>query len=334
MRYVIILVLSVFLFACNNTDDRYSIIMDGYAQGTTYQVTLVSDSVVDYSDEINHIFNVIDQSMSAWIDTSLLSRINRGDTSVVLDDHFVRVFQKAKSVSARTDGAFDFTVGPLARAWGFGADGKVEHMDSTVVDSLKQLVGYEKVELVNGRIRKQNPRIRFDFNAIAQGYTVDAIHSFLYEKGYRDFLIEVGGELRASGRNASGKLWRIGIDKPSEEIQTDRFIAVIQLEDRALATSGNYRKFYIDEQTGMKYVHTINPQTGYPVQSNLLSVSVLANDATTADAFATAMMVKGLDGSISLLKSMSEELDALLIYSDETGKWQTYTTPGFERVIQ
>jgi thiamine biosynthesis lipoprotein len=308
--------------------------MDGYAQGTTYQVTLVSDSVVDYSDEINHIFNVIDQSMSTWIDTSLISRINKGDTSVVVDEHFINVFQKSKTVSTRTDGAFDFTVGPLARAWGFGPDGKVEHIDSTIVDSLRQLVGYQKVELVKGRIRKQNPNIHFDFNAIAQGYTVDVIYDYLYEKGYRDFLIEVGGELRASGRNASGEIWRIGIDKPSEKIQTERFIAIIQLDNRALATSGNYRKFYIDEQTGMKYVHTIDPKTGYPVQSNLLSVSVLAKDATTADAYATAMMVKGLEESKVLLKNMSDELEAMLIYSDDSGKWKTYTTEGFESAIQ
>lgn len=334
MRYLLFFVAAVFFVACDSTEDRYSIVMDGYAQGTTYQVTLVSDSVVDYSDEINHIFNVIDQSMSMWIDTSLISRINQGDTAVVVDEHFENVFNTSMEVSERTSGAFDFTVGPLARAWGFAEDGKVEQMDSVVVDSLLQLVGYEKVELENGKVRKRDPKIRFDFNAIAQGYTVDVIHDYLYEMGYRDFLIEVGGELRASGVNASGKTWRIGIDKPSEEIQTDRFIAVVQLDDRALATSGNYRKFYIDEETGMKYVHTINPKTGYPVQSNLLSVSVMASDATTADAYATAMMVKGLEESKILLKDMEGQLDAMLIYSDASGKWQTFTTAGFESAIQ
>lgn len=334
MRYISSFLVLILFAACNSITDRYSIVMDGYAQGTTYQVTLVSDTAVDYSDEINHIFNVIDLSMSMWVDSSLISRVNRGDTSVIVDEHFTKVFNKSVEVSKATDGLFDFTVGTLARAWGFAEDGKVEQMDSSVVDSLRGLVGYEKVSLRNGRVIKNHPNIRFDFNAIAQGYTVDVIHDYLYELGYRDFLIEVGGELRASGVNASGQNWRIGIDKPSEEIQTDRFIAVIELENRALATSGNYRKFYIDEETGMKYVHTIDPKTGYPVQSNLLSVSVLANDATTADAYATAMMVKGLEESVKMLESMSGELDAMLIYSDESGKWQSFTTAGFESAIQ
>jgi thiamine biosynthesis lipoprotein len=308
--------------------------MDGYAQGTTYQVTLVSDTAADYSDEINHLFNVIDQSMSMWVDSSIISRVNRGDTSVVVDEHFKNVFVSSVKVSEATDGAFDFTVGQLARAWGFGEDGKVEQMDSTVVDSLLQLVGYQKVSLENGKVRKQDPNIRFDFNAIAQGYTVDVLYQFLMERGFQDFLIEVGGEIRAAGVNASGDTWRIGIDKPSEQIQTDRFIAIVELDNCALATSGNYRKFYVDEATGMKYVHTINPKTGYPVQSNLLSVSVIAKDATTADAYATAMMVKGKEESIALLEKMEDEIEAMLIYSDQEGKWQSYLTPGFEKRIQ
>jgi thiamine biosynthesis lipoprotein len=233
-------------------------------------------------------------------------------------------------VSAKTEGAFDVTVGPLVNAWGFGPS-KKGNVDQALVDSLLTLVGYHKVRLVNGKLLKTDPSIRVDFNAIAQGYTSDWLAGFFESKGIHDYLIDVGGEVLGIGSKPDGKLWSVGIESPAINAEDERKVqAIISLKDLAISTSGSYRKYY--EENGIRYSHTIDPFTGYPVKHNLLSVSVLARDCMTADAFATAFMVMGLEKSKGFLQN-NRELEAYFISDDLNGGFSVYYTPGFESLL-
>ena len=230
-------------------------------------------------------------------------------------------------ISHETEGAFDITVAPLANAWGFGFK-KGEFPDSATVDSLRQLVGYEKVELTaDGHVRRQDDRMQLSCSAVAKGYAVDVIAQLLRRKGVKNFMVDIGGEVVVSGQNPQGSLWRIGINKPvddslslNQELQT-----VLTL---TIATSGNYRNYYYHE--GKKYAHTINPHTGYPALHNLLSATVIARDCMSADAYATAFMVMGLERAKAFVEARPD-LDAYFIYADSTGSYQTYMTEGMKR---
>ncbi len=307
----------------------------GYAQGSTFQIKYRVLEGKDYSEEIQGIFEAIDASMSTYQPHSLISMINKGDTLVEVDSLFQKVLQRALAVSKESGGQFDPTVGPLVELWGFGLS-KRDQVDSARVDSVKAFIGYDKLE-ITGLTQQASSKIKvpkgfkMDFNAIAQGYTVDVIVDFLERKGIENYMVEVGGEVRARGVNTDNEVWKIGIDKPSEEIdEENRFQVIIALKDAALATSGNYRKFWVDEATGLKYAHTINPFTGFPAKNRLLSVSIIAPHAMDADAYATLCMVKGLQQSIDFLNS-KPELEGYLIYTNEDGEWEVYETPGFRR---
>jgi thiamine biosynthesis lipoprotein len=253
--------------------------------------------------------------------------MNKNDSTVRADAWFIEVFNKAKEVSEATDGAFDITVGPLVNAWGFGRD-SMPNVDSTIVDSLLGFVGFRKVSLSGDRLIKSDPRIYIDVNALAQGYSCDVLASWLESQGIRHYMVDVGGEVRVKGKNPDGSAWRIGIDRPvmGNMIPGEEIEAVVNLKNKSLATSGNYRKYY--EVNGVKYVHTINPHTGYPVMQNLLSASIIAGDCMTADAYATACMVIGLERSKELLQS-HPELQGLLIFSDEKGQYRIWKTDEF-----
>ena len=222
-----------------------------------------------------------------------------------------------------TDGAFDITVGPLVKAWGFGPDAHKNFTESKR-DSLLRLVGMNKVSLVNGRLVKSDPHISLDVNAIAQGFSVDVICRLFDNLGIKNYLVEIGGEVRAKGKKA-GKLWRIGIDKPVDNNMTpgQSLQAILKMTDKAISTSGNYRKFYIED--GVKYSHEIDPKTGYPAKNTLLSVSIIASECAVADGIATACMVIGKDRTIEFLR-VHPEFEAYLIYSDNTGNFKTWTS--------
>ena len=256
-----------------------------------------------------------------------------GDTTVVVDAMFKEVFNVSTKVYSASKGYFDPTVGVLVNAWGFGP-GKHIEMDSTQVDSLLQFVGWDKVKLnADGTLVKQNSNIRFDFNAVAKGYAIDCLGRMLTKKGIENYLIEVGGEVLTKGENTfAQKQWTVGIDEPNN-IEQRGSAAVIKLKDRALASSGNYRKFRIDSTTGKKYVHSINPLTGYTKNSKVIAANVLANDCATADAYATAFMVMDLEDSKVLLEQKKEELDVFIIYLDDDGKMQEFVTKGFKALI-
>ena len=274
--------------------------------------------------------------------SSIISKINKGDTTVVPDRYFTDVFKRSKEVSERTNGAFDPTVAPLVNAWGFGFTEGIQKVDSIIIDSLLKYVDYRLVDIENDRLVKDTSglqdinaanMIKLDFNAIAQGYTVDVLAEMLNSKAIENYMIEVGGEVRSKGKNQNDELWRIGIDKPEEGVKDRDIIAIIELNNRSLATSGNYRKFY--EKNGVKYSHTIDPKTGYPVRHSLLSATVIASDCITADAYATAFMVMGIDKARVFLQENEDiGLEAYFVYSGPKGEWESYFTAGIGKYLE
>jgi thiamine biosynthesis lipoprotein len=313
------------------SDKKEIIKLEGNSQGTTYHITYLSDNGVLYQKEIDSLLANIDQSMSTWIPTSIISRINNNEENVIVDDYFRAVFTKSVEVSEKTDGNFDITVGPLVNAWGFGPT-KKSNLRRTQLDSLLKLVDYKKVILKNNQILKDKPEIKIDFNAIAQGYSVDVLADFLESKEIKNYLVELGGEIKAKGKKNTEE-WKVGIDQPTEDKTDERKLqAIITLNNRALATSGNYRKFYIEGN--QKLSHIIDPKTGYPAKHNLLSTTVFADDAITADAYATAFMVMGLKKSIAFLeKNKSLNLEVYFIYY-ENGHWRIHTSTTLMRRIE
>jgi FAD:protein FMN transferase len=242
------------------------------------------------------------------------------------------VFDKAMEVSGKTNGLFDVTVAPLVNIYGFGFTQR-EKVSQALIDSLLPLVGYKKVRLVKGKLVKDEPRLMLDFNAIAQGYTVDVLSSFLDAKGISDYLVELGGELKAKGKRLDGSYWAVGIEQPDENDTDGVALSVtLKVKDRALATSGNYKRFY--SEGGKKYSHILNPFTGYPAKNNLLSATVVAESCMTADAYATAFMVMGLEGARQFLEANKDlGLEVLFIY-DDNGKWKTYKSEKLHETVE
>jgi thiamine biosynthesis lipoprotein len=329
--FKIIVVLLLFSYtSCKKTISYENIA--GFIQGTTYNMIFENDGrlkLQNMKSDIEKILHDFDMSLSLYVDSSILSKVNRNE-DVIPDDYFTEVFRKSDQISKMTDGAFDITVGPLVKAWGFGPDDHKNFSESKR-DSLLKLVGMDKVKIENGKVIKSVPGISLDFNAIAQGYSVDIICRFFDSKKIKSYLVEIGGEVRVKG-DKQGVLWRIGIDRPSDDnnLPGNDLQAVINLKDRSLATSGNYRKFYVEN--GIKYSHTIDPKTGYPARNQLLSATILADECATADGIATACMVIGKDKTIEFLRS-HPRFDAFLVYSDEKGNYQTWTSENLKKYI-
>ena len=302
----------------------------GETQGTYYAITYFDFDNRNFQPQVDSLLKDFDHSVSLWDTGSIISAINRNEVGIQPDAVFTELFKKSTEVYKKSDGAFDPTVGPLVNAWGFGFTDRLK-VDQQTIDSLLPLVGFDKVKLENNRIIKSDPRIQFDFNAIAQGYAVDLIGKFLQVKGISSFLIDIGGEVLGKGNKPGGEKWKVGIEKPKDNAAYGEGLqAIVNLENKALSTSGNYRKFY--EENGIRYSHTIDPKTGYPVQHSLLSVSVLANDCATADAYATVFMVMGLEKSKSFITNRND-LEAYFIFTDEDGNLSTYFTEGFKKLM-
>ncbi|MFC2087112.1 FAD:protein FMN transferase [Bacteroidota bacterium] len=332
MKYLIIsfLVFTI-VSSCQNTCRKFTH-LSGKAQGTYYNIKYCNIHSIDYHNEIEQLLKTFDSTFSTYLEESIISRVNNNDPDVKSNEHFNKVFEKAKQISEITGGLFDITVGPLVNAYGFGIGNKLT-INEHVIDSLLNFVGYEKVIITDNVVKKENKAIQLDMNALAQGYAVDLVCKFLDEKGIKHYMVELGGEVRTKGKNQDGVYWRIGIDKPIEGniFPGNELQDIISLKDKALATSGNYRKFY--EEDGIKYTHSINPKTGRPARSNLLSATILANDCITADAYATACMVSGLEKSKELVSQISE-IEAYLIYADEQGEYQIWTSTGIVEIIE
>ena len=331
-KWVLILI-AMAITSCGKAPEKYIKNTNvGGALGTSYSIIYLADRELDFQREIDSVFNVVNQSLSTYIPTSDISRINQGEDQVMVDHMFREVFTLSKEINAKTDGYFDPTVGIMVNAWGFGPGNKI-NMDSTAVDSLMQWVGLDKVSLTTeNRIQKQFPNTYLDFNAIAKGYAIDRLAKMMDQKGIENYLLEVGGELVGKGLNQiKQKPWVVGIDDPQVE-EGRRLKILIYLKDMALASSGNYRKFRIDSITGKKYVHTIDPKTGYTKSASTLGVTVLADSCAKADAYATAFMAMELERCKEIVAA-NNELEAYVIYLDDEGHTQEYMTPGFQKLV-
>lgn len=326
---ILFVLLVAFIYSCNSgTSALKKVQFMGEAQGTYYAVTYYDTLGRNFQSQIDSLLEDFDQTASLWVENSLLRRINSNQTSE-LNPLMMDMLDKSLKISELTEGYFDITVGKLVKAWGFSFSDPTT-LDSSMVDSLMQYVGYGKVQVVDGILKKEHPEIELDFNAIAQGYSSDMMAHFLSSKGICNYLVDIGGEVIARGCKPNGDHWVVGIEKPAEDkYSTQKVDVKINLDNMSVVTSGNYRKYY--ESNGVKYSHTINPFTGFPVSHTLLSVSVLSANAWEADAMATAFMVMGLEKSLEFLKNNSG-YDAYFIYNDN-GEYKTYATEGFKNII-
>ena len=329
MRFYLTLSFLILLFSCSDNNQKMILNQNvGYVQGTTFNIKYLSSSLQDYKTEFDSIFSEIDLSLSLYIDSSIITRFNKGDTLIRLDSNFLSVFNAFKKVANSTNGNFDCTISPLINAWGFGVT-KKEKIDSFIISDLLKKTGYQKIYLKNDSTLYNPSNVQLNFDALAQGFTVDVIANFLENNNINNYLIEIGGELRAKGENINNKNWRVGIDKPSNIIDDkNRFQTVIELKNKSVATSGNYRNFYIEN--GKKYSHSINPFNGYPVKHNLLSVTVISDECIYADAYATAFMVMGVKKTKDFLLK-NEDLDAFLIYQ-KNNILESWSTNGFKKI--
>lgn len=326
--FALLLLATIGILARHNRVEPYHTV-NGLIFGTVYKITYQYDG--DLKAEIDDELKQFDGSLSPFNDTATISRINRNE-DVVVDTFFANVFRRSMEISKETDGAFDITVAPLANAWGFGFK-KGAFPNQAMIDSLLEITGYDKVSLSDaGKVLKQDARIMLSCSAVAKGYAVDVIAQLLEKKGIRNFMVDIGGEIVARGENPKKALWRIGINKPiddslsiNQELQT-----VLNVSDVGIATSGNYRNFYYKD--GKKYAHTIDPRTGYPVQHNILSATVIAKDCMSADAYATAFMVMGLEEA-ERFADAHPDIDACFIYTNDKGEFQTYYTQGMDKYL-
>lgn len=322
-------------------------LVSGYTQGTTYTVITGDDSLLVSTEELDGLLAQFDTSLSSYIKPSIVSRFNKANVGAhaFLDKNnfFQDCLEESMEIYSRTNGAFDPSVYPLVAGWGFLKDPRIE-MDNNQVDSLRQLIGFQEgtdfsyTKGTNGQFTlvKKRPNLKFDFNAIAQGLSVDVLAKYLEQKGHENYFVEIGGEVRVKGRNREGHFWRIGVDAPKESNDGREEIRditnVVNLRAGAVATSGNYRKFY--EKEGVKYSHTIDPTTGYPVQHTLLSATVWSDKCSKADAYATAFMVMGTEETKRFLEENHDlRLEVLLIFTNEKGRMEKFFTPGMKKFL-
>ncbi|MGA0956292.1 MAG: FAD:protein FMN transferase [Flavobacteriaceae bacterium] len=287
----------------------------GNALGTTYSVIVETKSNEGFiEDQIDSIFNQVNLSMSTYIDSSIITRVNKSSKPVEVDTNFINVFNKSKEIWLNSNGFFDPTAGSFVNFYGLGPETTSQQINDYKIDSLKNIVGFGKVTLNNNNeIVKLNKDIFLDFNAIAKGYSVDLINDLFIKSGYENFLIEVGGEVIAKGISNKGNRWKVAIQNP---LEMNKFYSEIYLDNKSLATSGNYRKFRIDPITGDRYTHIINPITGKSTSNNILSASVISDLCITADGWATALMLMDPDQSIDIINNI-ENLESLILVSKD-----------------
>ena len=315
------------LASCDNQPKK--IILKGLAQGSYYAITYYDEQGRNFQREVDSIFRAVDRSVNLWVDSSVICKVNRNE-EVTLDSIFVDNFRIAQEAARLSGGYFDPTISPIVAAWGFSAK-TGDSITPQLIDSLKQLVDYRKVRIENGKVVKENPAMQLDFNAIAQGYTSDMIASFLESRGISNYLVDTGGEIMAKGNKPDGKPWIVGIEKPADNWDSEQVVQTrIALRDKGLVTSGSTRKYV--ERNGKRYSHCINPKTGYPVEHQLLSATVLADNSVWADALASICMVMGMERSLETIEAM-DGVEAYYIFVNEEGELETFATEGFEALI-
>jgi len=320
-RFSSLFLISFLIISCTKSNTENALKLEGNALGTTFHISYYDIKNRDFSKQIDSLLHQINKSLSTYISTSDISKINQGDTSVVVDVYFEEVFNKSVAIYKATDGIFDPTIGTLVNAWGFGPQKTMTSLDRNQIDSLLQYVGFDKVRLKNHHVIKADKNIYLDFNAIAKGYAIDILGRYFESRHISKYLVEMGGEIRARG----DKDWRIAIEHPNFD-GSQSFQATVLLKNESIATSGSYRKFKFDNNSGKKYIHIINPKTGYATMSNLLSTSVIApTDCADVDGYATAFMAMGLNKTKTFLKT-HKKFKVFLIYSNPNGEIKTYKT--------
>ena len=334
MKYLVF-ILTMVMVACQPSVNEKVYLIEGEAQGSTYHIKYIAERDENLKPAIDSILEVIDRSMSTYRSDSAISKINQGDTTVVVDEHFRKVFEASQQIWQESEGLFDPTVGVLVNAWGFGKQ-KISEADLPTdkkIDSLRKYVGFDKVALTEKNlIKKRYTEILFDFNAIAQGYTSDVVANYLSTRGIKNYIVEIAGEMYLKGKNTvEDKSWTIGVENPLKPLDDRDLVATIQFTNQGLATSGNYRKVWTDSN-GRKYVHSINPLTGRATQSDVLSATVVAPSTMLADGYATMFMVMGLAKSKAFLEK-HPDLAVLLVYSDDKHQEATYKTKSFEKLM-
>lgn len=347
MRKFLPFLFIVLFFSCQNEPQVSTpkfLKIAGETMGTTYHITYGDELGRNFKKEVDSILVEINQAVSTYIPDSEISKFNQSNdvNFSTSDDHFIKNYISSIDIYANTKGYFDPSVMPLVNYWGFGYKDKkpVLKTDTLAIDSIKSFVGLDKVYHVLKRdqnqpillLSKNQPELKFqlDFSAIAKGYAVDIVSNFFEEKKSKNYLVEIGGELRTKGKNAKGKIWTTAINTPRVNAQLNEYEAIIKVNNKAVATSGNYRNFH--EVNGEWYGHEINPKTGFPEKSNLLSVTIMAEDCMSADAYATAMMVMGLEKSKALVEKLNN-IDAFFIFANGAGELETFYTQGFEGTI-
>lgn len=328
-----LLLLFVLMTSCEKKENTFFVIQ-GEAQGSTYAIKYIANEELVSKSQIDSLLLAFDMSLSTYRNDSKISKINLGDSTIVIDDFFVDTFKASNQIFNETEGLFDPTIGILVNAYGFGPSKKHQNLTQNQIDSLLQYVGFNKVKInENKTISKKHAAIYFDFNSIAQGYSVDVVVKFLKSKGIENGIIEIGGELFALGKNSiDNKSWIVGIDDPLQKPDERKLIATIQLENVGMATSGNYRKVITDSITGEKFVHIINPKTGKREKNTILSATVLAPTCIMADGYATAFMIMDLEQVKTFVKK-HPELNVLLLYADENNEMQRFETDNFKNIL-
>lgn len=331
-------------------DKSETTVLEGKTMGTYYAVTYIGPQTgSSFQEQIDSLLVVINDAVSTYIPYSTISLFNTSNRGIyvtgdsvspeqeAVNRHFIANFEMSKQVYAKTNGAFDPTVMPLVNYWGFGYKGRdhVKSPDARIIDSLLHLVDFDTVRLVRQSaglfLQKGKPKIQLDFGGIACGYAIDEISRFLEAQGIQDYLVDIGGEMKAKGKKQDGSLWRVGISRPTEDASLAEYDEVVELDNISVSTSGNYRNFY--EEGGVKYSHTINPKTGLPARNDLLSATVFSKDCIVADAYATACMVAGTQAALKLIES-EPEMQVYLIYSDaKVGTMKTLQTKGVAEML-
>ena len=310
MKRFFLIILAVLLVSCAKKPQKID--YSGVTQGSYFSIVYFDEQNRHFEAQFDSIFKEIDNSVSLWNENSIIRKVNRNE-DVVVNQIFKDNFEWARKASEFSDGAFDATIGPLVSAWGFHYKKELE-MTPEMVDSIRQLVDYHKVEIIDDKVVKANPNMTLDFNAVAQGNTTDLIGNFLETKGIENYLVDVGGEIMARGTKPNGEMWTIGIEKPAESFDSERSVQIkINLKDKGIVTSGNYRKYI--EKDGVRYSHSIDPKTGYPVEHNLLSATVIADNASWADCLATICMLVGKEKASKLLEN--QDVEAYFIFVED-----------------
>ena len=310
-NFVVFIIVCCFLTGCGSVEKQQFF---GTTQGSYYSIIYYDEQNRDFSGDFDSIFREIENTLSLWDENSMISRVNRNDESVVLNQIFIDNFNYAMRAAELSEGYFDPTVGPLVSAWGFHFKDGVE-MTPEIVDSLKQFVGYHKIKIEDGKVIKENPDMTLDFNAVAQGYTTDMIGDFLLLNGVENFLVDVGGEILAMGNKPNGDLWKVGIEKPAEDKDAERIVQeIVELKDKSIVTSGNYRKYV--ERNGKRYSHSIDPNTGFPAANNMLSATIICDNTAWADCLASICMLVGMERAKEILATQ-KDVKAFFIYEEE-----------------